>query len=209
VAAFREFMEESGHAIDDKISFERSNTSQDHPVVKVNWHEALAYAEQYGFGLPSEAEEEKAARGTDGRKYPWGNEWRQGFANTAEYWSSGGRRFLRWEREHGETTPVGQFSPQGDSPYGCVDMTGNVWEWMRSLWGEDFKSQARVYPYDSSDGRENLKAPAQVLRVLRGGSFFNGSWDARCAFRYWFEPGFRSVNIGFRVVLQHPFSSNP
>ena len=78
-------------------------------------------------------------------------------------------------------------------------MSGNVLEWTRSEW--------KPYPYDPSDGRENMKASAQVLRVLRGGSFYNSRY-ARCAFRYRGAPGGRLIYIGFRVVLS-PFSSGP
>jgi formylglycine-generating enzyme required for sulfatase activity len=95
---------------------------EDHPVVGVSWEDAMAYcnwlAEAMGkaYRLPSEAEWEKAARGADGRIWPWGNEWDEKRCNTRE----GGP---------GDSTPVGQYSPGGDSPYGCVDMAGNVFEW--------------------------------------------------------------------------------
>ncbi|MCA9931516.1 MAG: SUMF1/EgtB/PvdO family nonheme iron enzyme, partial [Anaerolineales bacterium] len=94
----------------------------DHPVVYVSWHDAKAYARWAEVELPTEQQWEKAARGTDGRKYPWGNEWRENHCNT-------------WETGIKVTTPVGQFSPQGDSLYGCVDMSGNVWEWTESKLG--------------------------------------------------------------------------
>ncbi|MCA9999969.1 MAG: SUMF1/EgtB/PvdO family nonheme iron enzyme, partial [Anaerolineales bacterium] len=87
----------------------------DHPVVLVSWYDAMAFAEWVGMVLPTEEQWEKAARGIDGRDYPWGV-WREGCANTRETGILG-------------TTPVGRYSPQGDSPYGCVDMCGNVWDW--------------------------------------------------------------------------------
>jgi formylglycine-generating enzyme required for sulfatase activity len=159
---------------------------EDHPVVYVYWHDAVAYcnwlSEVTGrdYRLPSEAEWEKAARGTDGRIYPWGSK------PPGEGRCNSGNKV-------GESTPVGRYSPQGDSPYGCADMAGNVWEWTRSLYGG--------YPYDPGDGREDLEAGQDVLRVLRGGSFLSVAWDVRCAFRGWGPPDDRrGGDGGFRVV---------
>ena len=154
------------------------------PVVGVSWYEAAAYcawlsantARQYR--LPSEAEWEKAARGTDGRRYPWGNPWDPSRCNNSE---SG----------PGRTTPVGQY-PEGDSPYGVGDMVGQVWEWCRSKYAP--------YPYDPSDGREDPEG--DELRVLRGGSWGDRSAAAacRCGFRYWNNPYNRYAYRGFRCV---------
>ncbi len=202
VGAFRAFLEASGHKLAEDRRFEASNN--DHPVVNVTWHNALAFAEWHGYGLPSEAEWEKAARGPDGRQYPWGNEWKPGCANTREYWGIGGKRWLSWTarlrwRSHGTLTPVGKFSPRGDSPYGCVDMAGNVWEWTRSLF--------REYPYDPMDGRENFQALENAPRVLRGGAFNFDATFVRCAVRRGDDPSSRLRLIGFRVVVL-PFSSD-
>ncbi len=136
---------------------------ESHPVVNITWHDAVAYcrwlADVTGkpYGLPSEAEWEKAARGTDGRIYPWGNDWDVKKCNTSE-------------DGKGDTTPVGAYSG-GVSPYGILGMSGNVWEWTRSIF--------KPYPYKPDDGREDLGAGDDARRVLRGGSWYYGAGLAR------------------------------
>ncbi|MEA3278293.1 MAG: SUMF1/EgtB/PvdO family nonheme iron enzyme [Pseudomonadota bacterium] len=164
---------------------------ESHPVVNVSWHDALAYCRWLsgvtgkGIGLPSEAEWERAARGDRSRReYPWGDGFEATKCNCAQ--------LGLWE-----TTPVGIF-PEGASRYGCLDMSGNVWEWTRSLYGG--------YPYpedmDARAERENLEASGD--RVLRGGAFDFNPRLVRCAYRYVCGPDFRGVVIGFRVVVS-PF----
>ncbi len=188
VAQFRAFVEDSG--------FEPGNQNclrglPNHPVVYVSWHEALAYCRWLSgklgteVSLPSEAEWEKAARGTDGRIYPWGKE---ADPDKANYYETG----------IGTTSAVGCF-PGGASPYGCLDMAGNVWQWTRSLWGKDWQKPEYKYPYtDRLKERENLKAPNDIYRVLRGGSFGADAGYARCAYRDYY-PDYRDYLYGFRV----------
>lgn len=200
------------HASDRQPEYVQSSTGpENHPVRFVTWHEALAYARWHGFILPSEAEWEKAARGMDGSIYPWGDEWGDSLANTAEARQSVSRqRLLRREQRSRiaglSTTMVGQFSPLGDSPYGCVDMCGNVWEWTRSLWGENPSNPEYHYPYNSSDGRENLQASDSIARVRRGSSFYDDRGDARCAFRLRGYPILWDGSLGFRVGVVAPIS---
>lgn len=166
-----------------------------HPAVNVSWHAAQAFCgwltssvrdshvvaglagrSVLALRLPSEAEWELAARGSDGRSFPWGNEWQPGYANTRE---SG----------LGQTEAVGSY-PQGASPYGCLDMAGNVWEWTASL--------DHLYPYDAADGREDAEAPGR--RILRGGCYANPQGYARCACRFRLAPSMSNEFLGFRLA---------
>jgi iron(II)-dependent oxidoreductase len=90
------------------------------------------------------------------------------------------------------------------SPYGVEEMIGNVWEWTRSLWGEDWREPIFTYPYDPADGREDASAGNDVARVLRGGAFSDYPDFVRCAFRLRHYPGGRGYDVGFRVVVS-PF----
>ncbi len=163
----------------------------DHPVVNVSHDDALAYcewlAEESGrpYRLPTEAEWEKAARGTDARIYPWGDTFDAALCNTKE----GGP---------GGTTPVGQYSPGGDSPYGCADMAGNAWEWCLDRYAADCYRHAP---------RENPAGPeAGDERVVRGGSWGNTQEGTRCACRDGIPPSISVPIFGFRVVAAPPVS---
>lgn len=210
---YRQFIEATGHRVPNFgwPGGEFPADKADHPVVGVSFHDAAAFARWAAqvtglpLRLPSEPEWEKAARGPDGIIFPWGNNWEPGRCNSQE-------------ERCGGTTPVGRFSPQGDSPYGVAEMGGNVQEWCSSLFGP--------YPYDPTDGREELVTnpdaaslmpgiretgcisnafAAEANRdktVIRGGSWREEKLKSRCAYRGWAPPMHRSDDTGFRLVYE-------
>lgn len=195
VAQFRAFVEETGFRADARAL----GGKLDHPVAFVSWPDALAYCrwletrlrespgtppqlsrllrDGWRVTLPTEAQWEKAARGPDGRIFPWGNASRRDRANFRGT----------------SVTPVGSF-PCPECSYGLSDMSGNVWELTRSPF--------RPYPFDPAIDGVDLDADA--LWVMRGGSYGDPEQNVRAAIRGGVDPGARRPFIGFRVVLTRP-----
>jgi formylglycine-generating enzyme required for sulfatase activity len=153
-------------------------TAPDQPRVGVTWYEAVAFCNWAGLRLPTEAEWEYAARGPENRVYPWGNDFD---ANRVIYRGNSGRK----------THPVGEgIRAAGASWVGALDMSGNVWEWVSSLY--------KPYPYNADDGRESLSGTG--ARVLRGGSWGSFEGSVRGADRYGLTPDGWDLNYGFRCA---------
>ncbi|HNT06208.1 MAG TPA: formylglycine-generating enzyme family protein, partial [Anaerolineae bacterium] len=158
-----------------------------YPVVGVSWYEAEAYCRWAGARLPTEEEWEKASRGTDGRIFSWGSKWDGGRLNYCDSGCPYGWKDTAVNDGYFTTAPVGTY-PRGASPYGALDMAGNVWEWVNAWY--------KGYPGTTYQNREF----GEIYRVLRGGSWFHGPEQARCASRFRWLPDARGSWVGFRVV---------
>jgi formylglycine-generating enzyme required for sulfatase activity len=177
---YRKFVAATGHKTAGDWEADAKQWGDKAPVLEVSWQDAQAYCQWAGLRLPSEPEWELAARGTEDRVYPWGNTW-----DPTKLCCS-----KENVRDAGGPTAVGSF-PDGASPYGCLDMAGNVCQWCSSKY--------RPYPYDAGNGCEDLSGDDP--RVLRGGSWYiNVPEDFRGSYRRGYPPTKIDNTIGFRVA---------
>ena len=182
-----------------------------HPVVNVSWEDSVAFCTWLGKRLPTEAEWEKAARGTDGRRYPWGNEWDVKKANSASYWAgrtidfqSGADWEAFWIKGEGAkiskekgvkgevlTMPVASF-PESASPYGLHDMAGNVAEWVQDWYNPNYYKDG---PLSDPQG-----PPRGAIKAMRGGSWLKPAISLRTSDRDWGTMDSRPSGTGFRCA---------
>lgn len=182
---------------DNRADYYNNREFRDYPVVYVTWMDAKTYCEWAGRRLPTEAEWERAARGDDMRTYPWGDE-----PPNAE--------LVNFNNTVGDTSRVGSYA-DGASPFGALDMAGNVWEWVSDYYDVGYYAESI-----DANPTGPAEKPGRYNRVLRGGSFQDESLNMRVSNRgYALGPdpnaspatpaysGFSSVKIGFRCVADH------
>jgi formylglycine-generating enzyme required for sulfatase activity len=182
VGQYAKFLEDTSLEAPPDWDIMNQPQHQKRPVVNIDWADAVMYCKWAGKRLPTEAEWEKAARGTDGRIYPWGNEFptrlHANFGKT------------EWNN-HAALVPVGKLE-DGKSPYGIYDMAGNAWEWVNDWYDANY--------YKSSPSQNPSGPSSAELKVLRGGSWSDTPDDLRSANPHIYEPAIRYHNVGFRCV---------
>jgi formylglycine-generating enzyme required for sulfatase activity len=188
VAEYRKFCDATGGTMPQAPPW---GWSDNNPIVNVTWDNAIAYAKWAGMDLPTEAQWEKAARGTDGRKYPWGNEW-------------DASRCVHSVDENGASPPA-DVGSHTDNPYGLSDMAGNVWQWCQDKYDKDFWTSDAAKRTDPEN--EAIGDP----HVLRGGSWVNYNPELfRCALRNWLRvPADGILGCGFRCAARLGSSAAP
>jgi formylglycine-generating enzyme required for sulfatase activity len=184
-AQYQAFVQATGHSDPPHWQGQEAPAGKErHPVVNVSYQDAHEYCRwlsqmtHYTYRLPTEYEWEKAARGPEPetRRYPWGDDWVKGWCNSAE-------------EDRQDTTAVDHYGEHNASPYGIVDLVGNVWEWTDSLY--------RPYP-----GSTHYSSAYGTAYVVRGGSWRNGRQDVRASARGRYKLGIQRPYLGFRVVLE-------